>query len=140
LDLLSQELPPTSPFEVKCRPALRGEMLENRLEIVKIDWLHEVKIESGFFGAPNVFVRAEAGDRDGLDRPLSPGLRDDLVTASIGQADVAQEHIDFSRGEDFFCAANILRSYNVMTKMGEQARQDMSRVAVVFYEQDPQRL
>jgi hypothetical protein len=41
---------------------------------VKIDWFDEVKVESRFFGAPQIFIRAKASERDRLDWPRSTSL------------------------------------------------------------------
>ena len=37
---------------------------------MKIDWFDEVKIESRFFGAPEIFIGTETSERDSLDWPL----------------------------------------------------------------------
>ena len=74
-----------------------GDLVQNSLQLVKVHWFNEVRIESRFFRVAEVFFRAETGDCDGLDRLFSPGLRDHFITASIGEADVAQEDVDFSR-------------------------------------------
>jgi len=107
---------------------------------VQVDWLNQVKIESGFSGAPNIILRAEASECDGMNRPLSFGLCNNFVTASIGKSDIAQQHIDLSRADDLQRSMDVIRSQNFMTEMREQAGQSASRIAVVFYEQDAQRL
>ena len=51
-----------------------GDLVQNSLQLVKVYWLDEMKIESGFFGAANVFFSAEASKGDCLDGLLSLGL------------------------------------------------------------------
>src|SRR4030095_12641026 len=105
---------------------------------MKIDWFDEMEFESRFFGTPEIVLRAEASERDRLDWPLFLSSQYDVVTASIWQSDVTHEHIDFSRADDVYSAAYVIRSQNLMTEMGEQTRQHVSRVPMVFHEQDPQ--
>ena len=73
-----------------------GDLVQNSLQLVKVHWFNEMRIESRFVRVADIFLGAEAGDRDCLDRLLSPGVRDHLVTASVRESEVAQEHIDVS--------------------------------------------
>ena len=71
-----------------------GYLVQNSLELVKVHRFNYMRIESRFVRAAEVVLGAEASNCNCLDRPFSLGLRDDFVTASIRQSDVAQQHID----------------------------------------------
>src|SRR4030095_6327247 len=82
--------------------------------------------------------RPKSGDRHCLERAFSLRLCDYVVTSSIRKTNVAQDHVEFVRLHDFQRGSRIIRNCNLVTKMSEQARQSMSRVSVVFHEQDAQ--
>ena len=56
---------------------------------MQVDWFNQVEIESGFSGASNIFLGAEASECDCMDGPLCFGLADNFITAPIGQPDIA---------------------------------------------------
>lgn len=49
---------------------LRGELFENGLQLLEIDGFDQMKIKAGFFGATDVVLGAEAGERNSLNRPF----------------------------------------------------------------------
>jgi hypothetical protein len=63
---------------------LGGELVENRLQLLEINGFDQVIIESGFFGAANIALGPEAGERDGLDSPVCPRSCGYFVTTSVG--------------------------------------------------------
>ena len=103
---------------------------------MEVHRLDQVKIKSRFLAAANVFVRAKSSDRDCFHRLFSLRLGNHLITSSIRETNVAQDHVEFLRRHDFQRASRIIRDRNLVTKMSEQARQSMSRVFVVFHEED----
>ena len=105
---------------------------------MKVHRFDQVKIESRLLAAADVFLRPKSSDRYCLERAFSLRLCDYVVTSSIRKTNVAQDHVEFLRRHDFQRASRIIRDRNLVTKMSEQARQSMSRVSVVFYEQDAQ--
>src|SRR4029077_15257284 len=100
-------------------PKLRACLVENGLQLLEVNGLDQVKIESGFFGTLHVLLSAEAGERNCLDVPSRPRLGCYFVTAAIGQTDVTQHHVDVIRAHDIYRALHIICSYNVVTKMGQ---------------------
>ena len=50
------------------------DVFENSLKLVKVYGFDEMKIKSRFFGAPKIFIRAKAGERDRLDWARSTSL------------------------------------------------------------------
>src|SRR4029077_19587 len=103
-----------------CSPKLLTWLVENLLQLLEVNGLDQVKIESGFFGTFHVLLGAETGERDCLDSSVCPRLCSHLVTAAIGQTDVTQHRVDVVRGDDGHRAFHIICSYNVVTKMGKQ--------------------
>jgi len=102
---------------------LRPDLVEHGLQFLKVKWFDQMKIESGFFGSPDIVLRAEAREGDCFDMTFCAGLRGHLVTTSIGQTDVAQHHIEMVQAHDLRRAADIIRGYDIVTEMSEQARQ-----------------
>src|SRR5439155_8023669 len=94
-------------------------LVENRLQLLEVNGLDQMKIESGFFRTLHVFLGAEAGEGDCLYSPVCSRLCGHLVTTSIGQADVTQHRVDVVRGYEGHRAFHIICSYNVVTKMGK---------------------
>ena len=112
---------------------LSADFIQNVAQLVEVYRFDQMKIESRFFAAPNIFVRAKASERYRFNRLSAFGLGDYFVAIAIGKTNVAQEHIEFLRRDDFQRALPIIRDRNLVTKMSEQARQSMSCVIVVFH-------
>ena len=77
------------------RSSLDRNLVEYVAELVKVYWFDQMKIESRFFAAPNVFVRPESSDSHSFNRLFSFYLRNHVVAAAIGKANVAQHDIEF---------------------------------------------
>src|ERR1700745_689583 len=98
---------------------LRGDLVESSLQLVKVNGFDQMKIESGFFGTSDIFLGAEAGERDCLDSTVCPRLCGNFVTTSIGQTDITQHHVDVIRTNDIHRALHVVCGYNVVTEMGK---------------------
>ena len=94
-------------------------MIENALQLLEINGLDQVKIESGVFRTLHVLLGAEAGERNCLDVPFRSSVCCYLVTAPIRQTDVTQHHVDVIHPHDFHRTFDVICSYNVVTKMGK---------------------
>ena len=57
-----------------CSSKLCTCLVENRLQLLEINGLDQVKIESGFFRTLHILLGAEAGERDCLDSPVCSRL------------------------------------------------------------------
>src|SRR5262245_21731871 len=78
-------------------------LVQNSPQLLEVNGLHQMKVESGFFGTLHILLGAEAGERNRFDVSVCACLRCDLVTASIRQADVTQHHVDVVRTYDVDC-------------------------------------
>src|SRR5262249_60218599 len=92
-----------------------------------------------FFRTLHVLLGAEAGECNCLDVTFRPRLCGYFVTTSIRQTDVAQHYVYVIRAHDFDRTFHVICSYNVVTKMGKQARQCAPGVLVIFDEEYTQR-
>src|SRR2546423_1246701 len=89
--------------------SLGANLVENTAQLVKVYRFDEVKIESRFFAAPNVFVGAKSSDSHSFDRLFSFYLGNNVVAAAIGKANVAQHDIEFLRRHDLQRALRVFR-------------------------------
>ncbi len=106
---------------------------------MEIHRLDQVKIESCFFAAPNVFVGAKSGESDGFQRLFSFCLGDHIVAGSIGKTNVAQDYIELLRLDGFQSALRIIGDRNLVAEISEQTRQRLQCIAMIFYKQNAQR-
>jgi hypothetical protein len=74
---------------------LGSDLAKNRAQLVKVHRFGKMKIESGFFAAPDVFVRSKSSESYAFNRVFLFCLGNHLVTAAIGKADVAQDNVKF---------------------------------------------
>src|SRR5512132_1731231 len=93
-----------------CTSKLRAWLVKNGLQLLEVNGLDQVKIESSFFRTLHVLLGAEAGERDCLDSPGCPRLCGYFVTTSIRQTDVTQHRVDVVRGHNGHCALHIICS------------------------------
>ena len=68
---------------------LRGQLVENTLQLLKVHRFNQMKIESGFLGAQNIPLSAEASEGDCLNTTFCAGLCGYLITTAIGKPDIA---------------------------------------------------
>src|SRR6266403_2144708 len=94
---------------------LSTDLVENRAELVKVYRLDQVKIESRFFAAPNVFVRAKPSDGHRFNRLFAFYLGNHVVAGAIGKANVAQHDIEFLRLHDCQSALRIIGDGNLVS-------------------------
>src|SRR5262245_59376432 len=95
---------------------LRRDLVEHSLQFLKVKGFDQMKIESGFFGSPDIALGAESSEGDCFDMTFCAGLRGHLVTTSIGQTDVAQHHIEMVQAHDLPRAADIIRGDDIVTE------------------------
>jgi hypothetical protein len=124
------------PFDIGHAGLFRSDLIQNVTKLVEIDGLGQMKIETGVFTAPNVFVRAKTGEGDTRHAMVSFCLRYHVVTAAIRQTDIAQNDIERARSQHFKGTLPRIGDYDLVAEMREQPRQRPPRVAVVFYEQN----
>jgi Arginase family len=75
--------------------ALSANFIQNVAQLVEVYRFDQMKIESRFLAAPNIFVRAKASDRDAFNWSLSFCLGNHIVSTAIRKTDVAQHDIEF---------------------------------------------
>src|SRR5262249_46467946 len=80
-----------------CSSKLGGWLFKNRLQLLEVNRLNQVKMESSFFRTSNVLLGAETGERNCLDVAFRTHLCCDFVAASIGQTEVTQHYVDVIR-------------------------------------------
>src|SRR5262249_23266587 len=104
---------------VPCYSKLRGRLIKNRSQLLKVDGLDQVKIESGVLRTLHISLCAEAGECNCFDMTFRSRLCGYFVTTSIRQTDVTQHHVYVIRAHDLNCTFHVICSYNVVTKMGK---------------------
>ncbi len=100
---------------------LSGDVVENVFQFLKVHGFDQMKIESGFFGAPDIVFSTEACEGNCLDVTFRTGLRGHFVTATVGQPDIAQQHVDIVQAHNLRRGAHSIGGYHVVTEMSEQA-------------------
>jgi len=76
---------------------LRADLREDAAQLVEVHRFGEVKIEAGFFASPDVFVLVESSKGYAFDWLPSLGLGNDVVAASVWQANITQDYIELLR-------------------------------------------
>jgi hypothetical protein len=79
--------------------SLGSDLVENSAQLMKIHRFGEMEIEASFFPTPDIFVSVKSSKGYAFDGLFSFGLRDHVVAAPVGQANVAQDDVDPLRGK-----------------------------------------
>src|ERR1051326_2472015 len=85
-----EQSPRLSPESVRCC-CDRICLLNERVESIQIDWLHEMMIEADVVALAQIIFHSETGQRDSENRMVVPQLFHQFVSASVRQADVANQ-------------------------------------------------
>ena len=118
--------------------SLGSDLLQNGAQLVEVDRFGKMEIEAGFFPAPDIFVLVKSSKGYAFDGLLSFNLRDHIVAASVGQADVAQDDVELLRLNNLQRALHAIGGQNLVTEMTEETRQDLERFPVVLDNQNAQ--
>ena len=70
---------------------------QNGLELLKINWLGQVMVESRLDAAPHVLVHSQSGERDAFQRPLSLCFSNQFVATGIGQTNITNHDVELPR-------------------------------------------
>jgi hypothetical protein len=97
-----------------------------------------MKIEAGFSASPDIFVVVKSSKGYAFQELLSFGLRDHVVAAPVGQANVAQDDVELLRLDNLQRALGTIGDGNFVTEMTEETGQDLERVSVILDNQNPQ--
>lgn len=117
---------------------LRSDLGENSAQLVEVHGFGEMEIEAGFFAAPDVFVLVKSSKGYAFDGLFAFGLRDHVVAAPVGQANVAQDDVELLRLHNLQRALRAIGDRNFVTKMPEETGQDLERVPVILDNQNTQ--
>ena len=97
-----------------------------------------MKVETGFPAPAHILRHAETSQRDTVKRLRSLGLGDDVVTGPIGQADIAQDGVDWLCSNDLQRLVDSAGECNFVTKMPKQPREHAPGVIMIFHQQNAQ--
>jgi hypothetical protein len=112
--------------------SLGSELVQNSAQLVEVHRFGKMKIEAGFFPAPDVLVPVKSSKGYAFDGLFSFGLRDHIVAASVGQANVAQDDVNLLRLHNLQRALHAIGDQNLVTEMAEEAGQDLERFPVIL--------
>src|SRR5947207_6419895 len=87
---------------------LSADLSENSAQLVKVHRFSKVKIESGFFAEPDVFVRSKSSESYAFNWVFLFCPGNHLVAAAIGKPDVAQHDIELLRLHDLQSALCVI--------------------------------
>src|SRR2546428_7310310 len=116
------------------------DLIENAAQFVEVHRFNKMEVEAGLFAAPNVLICPKPGQGDALHRSLSFRLGDHVVAAAVRQTDIAQNHVELLRSENLQRAPSAIGHGDFVAEVTEKTGQGSSRVAVIFHEQNAQRL
>jgi hypothetical protein len=112
--------------------SLGSDLVQNSAQLVEIHRFGEMEIEPGFFPAPDVLVPVKSSKGYAFDRLFSFGLRDHIVAASVGQANVAQDDVELLRLHNLQRALHAIGDQNLVTEMAEETGQHLERFPVIL--------
>src|SRR4029077_3834682 len=95
---------------------------KNGLELLKINGLGQVMVETRLDTAPHILVHSESGKRDSFQRPLSLRLSNQFVAAGVGQTNVANQNVELSLIQNLQCLLRGISSHYVMSVFDQQTR------------------
>jgi hypothetical protein len=117
---------------------LGSDLAQNSAQLVEVNRFGEMKIESGFSASPDIFVVVKSSKGYAFHGLFSFGLRDHVVAAPIGQANVAQDDVELLRLDNLQCALCAIGDRNFVTEMTEETKQDLERFPVILDNQNTQ--
>ena len=117
---------------------LGSDLGENSAQLVEVYGFGEMEIEAGFSASPDIFVLVKSSKGYAFDGLFSFGLRDHVVAAPVGQANVAQDDVELLRLDNLQRALCAIGHRNLVAEMTEEAGQDLERVAVILDNQNTQ--
>jgi len=117
---------------------LGSDLGENSAQLVEVHGFGEMEIEAGFSASPDIFVLVKSSKGYAFDGLFSFGLRDHVVAAPVGQANVAQDDVELLRLDNLQRALCAIGHRNLVTEMTEEAGQDLQRIPVILDNQNTQ--
>ena len=117
-----------------------GNLAQDSAQFVKVHRLAKMEIEPGLLAALNVLDCAKAGERYRFNRSFSFSFGNHVVTAAIGQRDVAQKDVELFGVDNVQRGLRAIGNGNFVAEMTEETRQCLQCVAVIFDHQDTQTL
>ena len=118
--------------------SLGNDLAENSAQLVEIHRFGVMEIEAGFLPAPDVFVPVKSSKGYAFDGLSSFSLRDHVVAAPVGQANVAQDDVELLRLDNLQRALCAIGDRNFVTEMTEETGQDLERFPVILDNQNTQ--
>lgn len=110
---------------------------EDGAEPAKVEGLRQVIVESGLHPAFAVFVRSQRGECDCPLQGLAlSSLADQLQPIAIGQADVAEQHVEAQVSEQDQSISYGASGRDVVSAMVQQTRKHHPGIGVIFHEQN----
>ena len=106
---------------------LGSNLAQNSAQFVEVHRFGEMKIETGFSTSPDIFVLVKSSKGYAFHGLFSFGLRDHVVAAPIGQANVAQNDVELLRLDNLQRALCAIGDRNFVTEMTEETGQDLER-------------
>jgi len=117
---------------------LGSDLGKNSAQLVEVHGFGEMEIEAGFSAAPDVFVPVKSSKGYAFDGLFSFRLRDHVVAAPVGQANVAQDDVELLRLDNLQRALHAIGDQNLVTEMAEETGQDLERFPVILDNQNTQ--
>ena len=117
---------------------LGSDLGENSAQLVEVHGFGEMEIEAGFSASPDIFVLVKSSKGYAFDGLFLFGLRDHVVAAPVGQANVAQDDVELLRLDNLQRALCAIGDRNLATEMTEEAGQDLERIPVILDNQNTQ--
>jgi hypothetical protein len=137
-----------SPLQIQIRPrrprracnerSLGSDLAENGAQLVEVHRFGEMEIEASFLPAPDVFVPVKSSKGYSFNGLFSFRLRDHVVAAPVGQANVAQDDVELLRLDNLQRAPHAIGDQNLVTEMAEETGQDLERFPVILDNQNTQ--
>ena len=117
---------------------LGSDLGENSAQLVEVYGFGEMEIEAGFSASPDIFVLVKSSKGYAFDGLFLFGLRDHVVAAPVGQANVAQDDVELLRLDNLQRALRAIGDQNLVTEMAEETGQDLERFPVILDNQNTQ--
>jgi hypothetical protein len=118
--------------------SLGSDLAQNSAQLVEVHRFGKMKIEASFSASPDIFVPVKSGEGYAFDGLFSFGLRDHVVAAPVGQANVAQDDVELLRLDNLQRALYAIGDRNFVTEMTEETGQDLERFPVILDNQNTQ--
>src|SRR2546421_10851277 len=106
------------------------------MERLKVHRLDQMRDETGVAAATKVFVLPEAAERDAFEAVSRRNVLHDIHSAAVGQADVRDQEIELLPLGGINSFLDRAGRRHDTSETGQQLTHDVTRVGVIFNEQD----